>query len=151
MYADDVQLYSSCASANVNEKVTAINEDLTAVYQWACGNGLCLNPTKSQAIIIFRFNIDYNNVPCLVFNDCVVNYVDKVRNLGIIFNRELSWSSHINCVVGKVYGMLRTLWVTQNFTPFQIRMTLAKMYLLPTLMYGCEIYANCDALAKYIY
>ena len=40
--------------------------------------------------------------------------------------------------------MLRTLWVTQSYTPLKMRMLLAKTYLLPTLLCGCEIYANCD-------
>ena len=44
--------------------------------------------------------------------------------------------------------MLRTLWVTQSYTPLKIRMLLAKTYLLPTLLYGCEIYANCDSIDK---
>ena len=44
--------------------------------------------------------------------------------------------------------MLRTLCATQKFTPFKIRMLLAKSFLLPTLLYGCELYANCDSSDK---
>ena len=47
--------------------------------------------------------------------------------------------------VGKIYGMLRNLWVVKCSTPFKIRMLLAKTYLIPVLLYGCEIYANCYA------
>jgi len=44
--------------------------------------------------------------------------------------------------------MLRSLWATQYFTPMNVRMLLAKSYLLPTLTYGCEIYARCDSVHR---
>ena len=40
--------------------------------------------------------------------------------------------------------MLRNLWLTQCFTPYSIRMLLAKTYLIPTLLYGCEIFIKTD-------
>ena len=36
-------------------------------------------------------------------------------------------------------------WAVKCSTHFQTRMLLAKTYLIPVLLYGCEIYANCDA------
>ena len=44
--------------------------------------------------------------------------------------------------------MLRTLWVTHKFTPLHIRMLLAKYFLLPTMLYGSEIYACCGSMDK---
>ena len=38
--------------------------------------------------------------------------------------------------------------MTQYFTPIPIRMLLAKTYLLPTLIYGCELFASCDAVSR---
>jgi hypothetical protein len=32
--------------------ISALNEDLTAIYRWSAENGLFLNPRKSQAILI---------------------------------------------------------------------------------------------------
>ena len=149
LYADDVQLYSSCVPLDINIGIENVNKDLEAVRQWACGNGLSLNPSKSQSLIISRLNNNYENLPLMLLNNTVICYVNTVRNLGIIFNRTLSWSDHISSVCGNVYGMLRSLWITQYFTPLKIRMLLAKTYLLPTLLYGCEIFANCDNRDKY--
>ena len=107
-----------------------------------------MNPSKSKCIVISRNKIEYESLPNVILNDCIIEYVDKVRNLGLIFNRKLSWTDHITSIVGKVYGMLRTLWVNQCYTPVKIRTMLVKSYLLPTLLYGCEIYANCDYYDK---
>ena len=44
--------------------------------------------------------------------------------------------------------MLRSLWTTQYFTPFKIRLLLAKTYLVPTLLYGCELFSGCSSSEK---
>ena len=46
--------------------------------------------------------------------------------------------------MGRVYGMLRNLWAVIDSTPFTIRMQLAKMFLIAVLLYGSEIFVNCD-------
>ena len=88
-------------------------------------------------------------LPPIHINNVNINLVESVKNLRVIFNKQLNWSDHIkaaNC--GKTFAMLRKLWMTQYFTPIPIRMLLAKTYLLPTLIYGCELFASCDAVSR---
>ena len=44
--------------------------------------------------------------------------------------------------------MLRTLYTLQHITPLNIRVFLAKTYLMPRLLYGCEIFPYCDSTSK---
>ena len=149
MYADDVQLYTSCKKNNVSACVDGINRELTLVYDWATKNNLRINPTKTKCILIYKNNsVNLELIPKIVINNEPVEYVNTVKNLGVIFNTSLSWNNHIYAAIGKVYGMLRVLWTTQYFTPFKIRMLLAKTYLIPTLFYSCEIFANCDTISN---
>ena len=90
------------------------------------------NPTKSKSIVITKKKLDVAIFPNIIINGCIVELVDKARNLGLTFNRYLTWTDHITSTVEKVYGMLRTLWVNQYYTPIKIRLILAKTYLLPT-------------------
>lgn len=60
----------------------------------------------------------------------------------------MTWSNHVNTVLGQTYGKLRSLWATQCYTPLKIRLLLAKSYLIPGLIYGCELFANCDSGSK---
>ena len=149
IYADDVQLYISCAKQNLSCCINNLNEDLRSISEWAKGNGLVLNPSKCSCIAISRSNNDCLEPPQVLVDNNAVKFVKHVKNLGIIFDQNLSWNMHVNKKIGCVYGMLRTLWVTKSFTPINIRMLLAKSYLLPTLLYGCEIYANCDKYTTY--
>lgn len=148
MYADDVQLYINCDKKSLSDCVVMLNKDLQCVHDWASKNGLCLNPSKSKCLVIAKRAFDLSILPKVILNNLAIEFVDSAKNLGIIFDRTLSWNRHINSTIGKVYSMLRILWITQYFTPQKIRMLLAKTYLLPILLYGCEIFANCDITFK---
>ena len=99
----------------------------------------------------------------LKLEDEAIEYVSNARNLGIVFNRLLTWNDHINSAIGKVYGSLRALQVTRSFVPTKTKLLLAKTLLLPIILYGCEIFCNLDSstsrklnvaynnIARYIY
>ena len=144
-----MQIYNSCDILNINEGIRKMNYDLDRVWQWATGNGLSLNPSKSKSIYISRSKFEYSALPNIKINDNSIEIVNQVKNLEVFFNNDLSWSSHVGNIVGKLYGMLRTFWATQKYTPFHIKMLLAKTFLLPTLLYGSEMYGCSDSSDKY--
>ena len=83
-------------------------------------------------------------MPKISLNQNEIAYVETAKNLGVTFNNNLTWNNHILSTIAKVYGMIRVLRVTQQFTPVKIRLLLAKTYLIPKLLYGCEIFSNCS-------
>ena len=145
MYADDVQIYNSGSLNGISACVNNINSDLGKIDIWARHNGLCINPTKSKCILMDSSNRNITNDIQINISSNVIEFVSCSKNLGVIFNSKLTWSNYIASAVGKIYGMLRNLWAVKCSIPFGIRMLLAKTYLIPVLLYGCEIYANCDA------
>lgn len=148
MYADDVQLHISCNIKDISHCVQLINQDLYQIHLWASANGLSLNPKKSVALVIAGSKNFNACLPPIEINKTTINYVDSAKNLGVTFNKELSWLNHIRTNCGKTFVMLRNLWTSQYFTPFHIRMLLAKTYLLPTLLYGCELFASCETVSR---
>ena len=78
-------LYASCKPQNIDDSIKNINDDLTKVCQWARGNGLSLNPSKSKCIITTRLKIYYTTISRLELNGNPIDFVDEVKNLGIIF------------------------------------------------------------------
>lgn len=148
MYADDVQLYISCLQTDINTCIQKLNRDLNNINTWASANGLCLNARKSKAIIIGKLNRLPNSLPPLLVGNTTLEIVQNAKNLGIVFNDQLNWANHVNVICGKTYAILRNLWKTQYFTPLNTRILLAKTYLIPTLLYGCELYAGLDSLSN---
>ena len=163
IYADDVQLYTSCCPSEVSVCIDRINECLSSINDWAMCNGLCLNPNKTKCLIISRNKCNITLSNTIKLQNKSLEIVDKAKNLAIIFNSRLQWTDHINSKIGTVFGMLRILYRTQSLTPFNIRLLLAKTYLLPTLLYGCELFASLEseykrkmqrvfnAIARYVY
>lgn len=148
MYADDAQLYTSCSYDMVDQCISSLNHDLQRVNTWASANGLSINPRKSKCIVIQKRLSRYNVAPDIYINGQLIEVVKSAKNLGVIFNESLTWTDHINYASGRTFSMLRTLWATQYCTPLRIRILLAKSYLIPSLIYGCELFAKCDASSK---
>lgn len=145
MYADDVQLYISSPFESVSENVDRLNNDLQNIYCWATANGLSINPRKSKCMLIHKKTISAPVHEDIFINTERIGIVKTAKNLGIVFNSRLNWSDHINTLVGQIYTKLRALWSVQYFTPLNVRILLAKAYLVPNLAYGCELFSNSDS------
>lgn len=146
LYADDVQIYLSANVDDISSCICKINHDLERVGNWASNNRLCINPSKSKCIVISKRKTPVHESYSISINNSMIYIAQTSSNLGVTFNENLTWTNHINISVGRVYGMLRNLWAVQTSTPVHIRMLLAKSYLIPVLLYGCEIFANCNRM-----
>lgn len=163
LYADDVQLLISRPFGEKNDAVALMNEDLSFISRWSKRNHLYLNPVKSTALPIYRKVFDLSVLRPLNLENEGIEYVNSARNLGMIFNRTLTWNDHLTKVIGKIYGSLRVLQVTRSFIPTKTKLLLAKTLLLPIMLYGCEIFCNLDSatnrklnvaynnIARYVY
>ena len=84
----------------------------------------------------------------LLVGDLPIEILQCAKKLGITFNSQLSWTNHINTICGKTYAMLRNLYGIQYFTPFNVRMLLAKTYQIPTLLYGYELFVGLNSVSR---
>lgn len=148
MYADDVQLYLSSPIDRISECVDRLNNDLESVNNWARANGLTLNPRKSKCMIIGNNTLSAHTNLNIVLSGLNIEIVNSSKNLGVIFNNRLVWNNHVGAAIGKTYGSLRNVYFCQHYTPPNIRMLLAKTFLIPKLLYSCELFCNCDCETK---
>lgn len=132
----------------INACAIEFNSELCAIQNWSNSNNLALNPSKCKCLVISKRPLDTESVPDIIIGNEKIELVEIAKNLGIYFNRSLSFEYHIRITIGKVYGMLRSLWITQPHTPKDIRLLLAKTYIIPVLLYGCELFVNMDSLSK---
>lgn len=142
LYADDAQIRLSCKLGMIENGVYLLNKDLDRILRWSEANNLRLNPTKSKCLVVYKNKLDLSYFPPLHIGNQEIVYVEKTKNLGIWFNSTLSWDYHIQLVIGKVYGCLRSLSFTKLYTPQNIRLRLAKTLIIPLITYGCQIFCS---------
>lgn len=137
LYADDLQIYISGPIADIDHLIGVINEDLNAITLWAKRNHLYPNPKKTQAIIFSRTGTVEPQADIL-FDGEIIPLSDKVVNLGLLLDNNLTWSNQVNTVVQKVYNTLRTF---RRFAPvlsLPTRHKLVQAVIVPIFTY-CDI------------
>ena len=95
LFAYYVQLYRGCSLVDIVESIGLINRDLDAVHLWSMVNKFKLNALKSNAILIYDRDLSYNNLPSLKLGGECIGYVSQVTNLGVTFNKTLTWDAHV--------------------------------------------------------
>jgi hypothetical protein len=58
-YADDLQICLSGNRKDLDEMISALNEDLAAISGWSADNWLLHSPRKSQAILISNSDFEF--------------------------------------------------------------------------------------------
>lgn len=144
MFADDVQLYLCSDSLNLNEIARLVNLDLARLLHWSEKNLLQINGSKTKAILFTR-NTRPIVLPSIYLGSEQIEFLEKVNNLGVVFQNNLEWDDHINAQCGKVYAGLRRLRLTASMLPCNVKLMLFKSLLLPHFMYGLELVMNASA------
>jgi hypothetical protein len=121
MYADDVQIYISCQPSEIMLCTDNLNADLSRIHQWSLANGISLNTSKSQAMVINKPRTFVGAKPSFVLGNEPIQIFNKVKNLGIIFNDKLTWTDHVDYIRKSAAFSLRRLWSTIHFTSTEVR------------------------------
>jgi hypothetical protein len=74
-----------------------------------------------------------------------ISYFDKVKNLGIIMNRDLTWNDHVAKICRNALFTLKRLWTTASFTPIETRRKLVTALIIPQFLYGGIIFSKTSA------
>ena len=111
-FADDSQLIKKFAPDP--EIVKSVLQNLEAccaeIKNWMLKNRLKLNEEKTEAIVLGpRERIKSINLNSIKVGEATIQIVNKVRNLGLIVDAELSMNEHINHIVKCCYFHLRRL------------------------------------------
>ena len=125
---------------------------LVAFLIFSKSNCLKLNTEKSKFIIIgSRHNLKkITNIqvdPIKIGSD-VIERVYEAKNLGIIFDEELSWTRHVNLSSAKAYGKLKQARRFKNFLNDSSKFKLVETYILSQLNYGDSILQNLTVLLQ---
>ena len=115
-------------------------------------NCLKLNTDKTKYIVIgSKCNLkklsDYD-LPTLKLKGDIIERKADVKNLGVVFDENMSWTNHINTSVGKAYGRLKQAYKFRKFLSLDSRFTLCETYILSLFNYGDVLVMNMSVSLK---
>jgi Reverse transcriptase (RNA-dependent DNA polymerase) len=142
-FADDFQLYSSDQKQDFSECVARVNHDLEQIRQWAIKNGLSLNASKTQSIVICRNKNRFPDpLPTTFLGNTAFRYSQTVKNLGIVMDERLTWLPQVALVRKGVNFALSRLWRFARVIPQETKKMLMKTLVIPKLLYGDIIFSQ---------
>ena len=150
LFVDDFAIY--CSASSAVEACRKIQASINEASKWADARGFRFSPLKTKAIRFTRKR-KVEEVPTLFLKDNILPYEEEVKFLGVIFDKKLTFASHINDLANRVKQSLNILKVISHFDWGGDRKTLLRLYTtlcLSKLDYACQIYAcSCKTnLAK---
>lgn len=144
LYADDLQLYISFHQHYADQAIKQLNEDLERISDWSVRNSLELNPGKSKFIVLGSRHMLKK---CTAFNICIKGFpiaqVQEARNLGVIFDGQLHFETHVTEAVRNCFYRLKLLYNIRPYISVDIRVMLCETLILSKLNYADTVYGTC--------
>jgi len=112
IYADDIQLYAHSTLKDFHGMLLQLQSSITEIREWCTACWLQLNDAKTELVWFGS----HSNLTKLVSYDCSLLFSSNnikpsttVRDLGVLFDSELSLKQHVNKVVSSCYYHVRCL------------------------------------------
>ena len=144
IFADDVKLYRRITNFN---DCYNLQQDLTQLSRWCITNKLELNTNKCK-IVSYTRKYSYPKFDYAIYND-VLERVESITDLGVIFTNDLNFKSHINFITDKAIKKLG--FVLRNCREFKNTSTLKRVYsslVRPLLEYATVVWSPSTSGSK---
>src|SRR6218665_4019908 len=149
LYADDTQLFISSPNS-FSDSIDHLLHVVKQISFWMISNLLCLNPSKSEFILIgLRDQLKEIPDPSISINlDSALTHTftptSPVRNLGVIFDQNLSFSDHITQLSRSCFVHIRDLRRIRPMLDLKTASTIATSIVHAKLDYCNSLFLNID-------
>ena len=143
-YADDTQIYTSLSTIDCQDKLKILQECLKCVQDWMFQSKLKLNPSKTEFIVIGnknKRNQYISNFPCNILGTRI-NPSPSVRNLGVIFDEDFNYQSHILQTCKSCFYHIRDLKRIRKHLSLSTTVSLANALVISKLDYCNSLFAG---------
>ena len=137
LFADDSKCFKQIVDVN---DCQSLQKDLDALYNWSKAWKMDFNPTKCKVLSISRSRNPI--VFAYKMNDVILEHVTTFKDLGVIIDESLSFTSHIDVVLSKcsrVCGMIKR---SVGFSaPVNVKLELFKTLCRSILDFGSQLWS----------
>ena len=148
LYADDTSLIEPICTftsdlKNAEEASNAINDELLLITDWLSLNKLSLNAKKTKMMIFHHRQRKISNLKLNLFiNGTKIEQVTEFNFLGLMFDENLSWNSHVQKISGKISVVNGILSRLKRFVPCGILKIIYNALIQPHLNYGILLWGR---------
>ena len=124
-YADDSQLYKGSLFNDLNLTIRKNEMCIEDTKIWMDSNKLKLNNDKTEFSVLKNKHQIKEHIDCVMkIDDIEIHSSDSLRNLGIVFDENLSLCNHVDSVFKSVTFQLSRISSIRRFITFDISKTL---------------------------
>ena len=142
MVTDDTVLF--CSGSDVTKVEKTLHDELNLIGRWLHDNGLFLNVTKTEAMLfgtVARLkNVDRFQIQ--VHRHTTIRRVFEFSYLGIVFDEQVNWNTHMKYVLGKAGKRIGMLGRIRKNLNVHCANTIYVSFVRPVLDY-CDFVYNC--------
>ena len=144
-YADDAVIFVSASKKkNLQRKIEMC---LTQVQGWYTANGLLINPSKTEFMVMG--NVNQLDITVQEANKSIkITSKESMKVLGVKIDQKLSWEHHIASIKKKTCNAIRNIARTSEVLPIKYRILLHEALVTPHYNYCDVIYDGCSEKAK---
>ena len=143
LYADDSQLYKKSLYSDLNFVIRQTELCIEDTKVWMDSNKLKLNDDKTELILFKnKFQIKDHVDISLSINGCDIVTSSKVKNLGVMFDEDLSLTPHVNYVYKYIIFQLSKIASIRKYINEDIAKTLVTSLILSRLDYCNSLFCN---------
>lgn len=147
LYADDTQIYMGLNNHNIVQSLDTLNQCLCNINKWMMENKLKLNPDKTEFLLtgtrIRRTNLSSHFPTDLLGNSLTPS--DKVRNLGVVFDANLSLAQHVTAICRSCYYHIKDLCRIRRFLSKSVAIKLANALVTSRIDYCNSLFTSLSA------
>ena len=142
-YADDTQILISGKKSELQNTIKRMELILSSLDTWFRANGLKVNTGKTQMMLLGSPQ-NVRQVPSFFvkFRDTELLPVREVKNIGVMFDRTLSWDAHISLITRRCFGILAGISHLRGHLPSSVIFTLVDALVLSQVRYCLTVYGN---------
>ena len=142
-YADDTQLYYIDEASKINDSILTMTNCISKIKIWMEKNRLFLNNDKTEAILLGgmgSLNKIYEKE--MYVGNISIPFSDKVKDLGVYFDKSFSMNNQVNNVIRTMYMELKNIsniryLIEANTTShLVVRLVLSKLDYYNSLLIG---------------
>ena len=142
-YADDSQLYISFSCRDSATALNNLSTTLDSTYDWLTSNRLSVNPSKTEYLLVGTAQQRSKILsPSITFHSNTLTPSSHVRNLGVVFDPDLSFNSHISNVCRSSFLQIRQLRQARSSLDTNSAIILANALVTSKLDYCNSLFYN---------